>query len=208
MEIPTRIKNKPTIIAICGKSATGKDTLVRILMNSVSSFGLDVNIIVSDTTRPQRINEINGVDYNFIPRKLFMYKIDHQEYLEYARFNNWLYGTNKRSISDTAINIGVFNVSGITNLIKYISDYNIICIYLKCPFYRRLLRSIQRENKIKMEFFRRARVDKKDFKNINHILRHFSDFLIIDTNKKSPATINNSVVRKLKINKIIPYNKT
>ena len=57
------------LVAIVGKSCTGKDTLSKRLMEYLSP-----NIshkIVSFTTRPPRESEIEGVDYYFKTRKEF-----------------------------------------------------------------------------------------------------------------------------------------
>jgi guanylate kinase len=80
-------KLKPIIIAICGKSATGKDTLSRCLVSNLKHRGYAAQIIVSDTTRPPRENEVDGVDYNFLTNKQFYDKIDSCQYLEYSKFN-------------------------------------------------------------------------------------------------------------------------
>ena len=53
--------NKYKIIAICGKSASGKDTLLRMIMNNTA-----LHEIVSCTTRPPREGEVNGKNYHHI----------------------------------------------------------------------------------------------------------------------------------------------
>ena len=199
--------NKPLIIAICGKSATGKDTLARALKRFLTYYGFSANIIVSDTTRPHRVGEVDGVDYNFLTHQVFRNKIDNHEYLEYAIFNNWLYGTNKKSIQPDMINIGVFNLNGISSLANHIQDYRIVCIYLTCGWYKRLWRSICRENKISYEFLRRLYVDYINFKLIDFVLRRFSKCYFYSTNRQSTRMMVDKIIRRLEIDKIIPYIK-
>ncbi len=52
-----------------------------------------VVLSVSDTTRPARRGEVNGVDYGFISREVFLGKRDRGEYLESADVYGNLYGT-------------------------------------------------------------------------------------------------------------------
>ena len=77
---------KTTIIAICGKSAAGKDTLKRNLQAALIKEQVPVHLMVSDTTRPRRIDEANKVDYNFISQREFLNNIEEQKYIEYSCF--------------------------------------------------------------------------------------------------------------------------
>lgn len=195
--------NKPVIIAICGKSGTGKDTLANWLMGMLKLKNIPTNIIISDTTRPPRKNEVNHVNYNFLSKDEFNNKIKNKEYFEYSCFNNWFYGTNKSSIVSNSINIGVFNKDGISSLIKHQDSFDIICVYLKCNLIERLIRSYHREHKIKIEYFRRAYTDYYDFKNIKNILKCFSNYLIFDTKHTSIITIVDIIGWKLKMNNFL-----
>jgi guanylate kinase len=47
-----------------------------------------VYYIVSSTTRPPRVNEIDNKDYHFITNKEFLNKIIHNEMLEWTQFRN------------------------------------------------------------------------------------------------------------------------
>ena len=71
-----RDQDRPVIIAICGKSATGKDTLAAWLLSMLKVINVPTNIIVSDTTRPPRFKEENGVDYYFLTENKFNNKIN------------------------------------------------------------------------------------------------------------------------------------
>ena len=54
---------KKTIFCVMGKSATGKTTLVKDLVDNLSFA--NVKELISTTSRPVRDGEIDGVHYNF-----------------------------------------------------------------------------------------------------------------------------------------------
>lgn len=174
--------NKPIIIAICGKSATGKDTLARALCHTFKKTPFLTNLIINDTTRPSRPQEQDGVDYYFIDEVKFFSKINRRKYLTYTSFNDWYYGTDYGAIIPCAINIGVFNANAIRSLLLHQKEYEIICIYLTCNVFTRIKRSIQREKRIKFEYLRRVFADNKDFRHFKDLIKNFSNYCIIDTN--------------------------
>lgn len=51
------------IYCITGKSGTGKDTLLDSILNDLA---IEIIPVIPYTTRPQRKNEINGVNYYFV----------------------------------------------------------------------------------------------------------------------------------------------
>lgn len=172
-----QMMNKPIIIAICGKSCAGKDTLVKSLVSTISPF-YPIEKIVATTTRPKRSNEKNDVDYHFVSPRYF-YKAFKGEFLSVAEYNKWFYGIEKGEIKPDKINIGIFNIADLINLTHYITEYNIIPIYLDLALEWRLKRSYKRENKWKWEYFRRAWNDYKDFQDINKILNMYEYHLTI-----------------------------
>lgn len=148
---------KPVIIAICGAAASGKDTLLNALAPA-----LGATKIISDTTRPPRVGEKNGINYNFITENEFDWRLVNGKYLEFSRFRGWLYGTSKDVVCGK-VNIGVFNMDGMLSLYQYKDMYEIIPIYLKIPVWTRIKRYINRDGKFTWECVRRLFADVRQF---------------------------------------------
>lgn len=149
------------IIAIIGPSGSGKDTVLKRIINTN-----DVNKIIGYTTRPIREGEIDGIDYHFIDPKDFAEKVLNGEMIEATSFNNWFYGTGLSHLSDEKVNVGVFNVEAAEIMQNY-SDYiNFIPFYLKVKDKNRLLRQLKREEDPNVEeIVRRFLRDKIDFED-------------------------------------------
>lgn len=170
--------DKPVIVAICGKSASGKDSLASMLKTYLwTSCGLNTKEIVSCTTRPTRANECDGQDYYFINPPTFLEYAQKKDFLEYTEFRGWHYGTLKTEIKNDFLNIGVFNPEGLLKLSKYQNNYTIIPVFISAGFLTRIKRSIKREGKWSAEYVRRAFVDHKDFIKINDYLNTFKFYL-------------------------------
>ncbi len=77
------------LFVISGPSGVGKDTLIHRLLE------LDPNLrySVSYTTRRPRQGEVDGVNYRFVTRDQFEDLIRQGALLEYATYDNHLYGT-------------------------------------------------------------------------------------------------------------------
>lgn len=88
--------NRAKLFIISAPSGAGKTTLARGLNDALP----DTAFSVSHTTRPQRRNEVHGVDYYFVSEREFRGMVDRDEFLEYARvFGNW-YGTSKAAVRE------------------------------------------------------------------------------------------------------------
>ena len=86
--------NKRIIIVISSPSGAGKTSVCHKLIERDKSIALSI----SDTTRPPRDNEIDGVDYNFIEEKEFKNKIINKSYVEYANVFGNFYGSQYENI--------------------------------------------------------------------------------------------------------------
>lgn len=85
-----KIKKQGLLIVVSGPSGSGKSTLNQLLIKNRDNIVMSI----SDTTRPLRGQEVNGVDYNFITKEEFENNIKEDKYLEYAIVHsNKYYGT-------------------------------------------------------------------------------------------------------------------
>ena len=87
------------IYTISAPSGTGKSTLCKAIQKEIP----DLSFSVSYTTRLQRDNEINGVDYHFISHSEFQSMIDKQQFAEYEDVHGQFYGTLKSSLDNSMI---------------------------------------------------------------------------------------------------------
>lgn len=150
------------VIAICGKSGAGKDSILREIISQKPEW----KEIVSHTTRPRREYEIEGEDYYFVSDKDFQNMCDNGDMLEYTEFNTWHYGTARSSLAPNTINVGVFNPEGLRHLMAY-NGLEVIPIYIVADDKVRLKRCLDRELKPDVaEIIRRYGTDEEDFKDI------------------------------------------
>jgi guanylate kinase len=156
--------NKYKVIAICGKSASGKDTLLHMIMSNTA-----LHEIVSCTTRPPREGEVDGVNYFFMTLEEFAYKDYRGEMLEVSHFRDWCYGTAIDGLDADEINVGVFNPEGIMNLMKD-DRVELYVVLVQASDKCRLIRSLNREiNPDVDEIVRRYLADKEDFELFSRV---------------------------------------
>ena len=153
------------IVTLFGEAGAGKDTLLDWAVQN-----LDVHGIISCTTRPPRDYEIQDKDYHFLTNEEFKTLQKNNQFIEYSNFNNWFYGTRIEDLSFDKLNIGVFNLDGITQLMNNEKNFDIKIypIYIKTSNTNRLLRQLTREKDPDVEeILRRYQTDNKDFSQIN-----------------------------------------
>ena len=104
------------ILILCGKAASGKDTLKRYIVEALELSGIEFNNVVNTTTRPPREGEVDGVNYHFCSAEEMTKKILNDEMAEAVLFNDWVYGTENKALSEDKLNVGIFNLEGIEAL--------------------------------------------------------------------------------------------
>ena len=154
------------IIALCGKSGVGKDSLIMAVFSHLEKY---LNPIISHTTRPRREKEIADKNYHFVSEDEFLTLIDENKMLETTSFNNWYYGTSINSLSNDKINIGVFNPDGIISLLED-NRIELEIYYITAKGKTRLIRQLNREKNHNVdEIIRRYSADEIQFQKMNNI---------------------------------------
>lgn len=87
-------KNPKLLIIISSPSGAGKTSVCKKILENNKG----ISISISDTTRPARNNEVDGIDYNFISSIEFDERIKNNLYIEYAKVFNNYYGSQKENI--------------------------------------------------------------------------------------------------------------
>ncbi len=160
---------KIKVIALIGEAGSGKDFLLRCVLGT---YPTTFNEIISCTTRPMRMGEVDGKNYYFLTDERFQELIKENQMLETAEFNGWYYGTMKQALSEEKVNIGVFNPTGIRSLLKR-EDIELKVFYVRAPAKKRLIRQLNREDNPNVdEVIRRYTTDKEDFSKIDF---HYED---------------------------------
>ena len=91
---PFSLPTKPLFIVLSGPSGAGKDALLTKMKES----GYPLEYITTVTTRVQRAEEKDNVDYHFISTGKFQEMLKNNELLEWANvYGNW-YGVPKEPI--------------------------------------------------------------------------------------------------------------
>ncbi len=80
-----------TLYIISAPSGAGKTSLVHALCEHMPNL----QISVSSTTRARRANEVDGQDYHFVSKDLFLERVKAGDFLEYAEVFGHFYGTSQ-----------------------------------------------------------------------------------------------------------------
>ncbi len=82
-------RNRGLIVVLSGPAGVGKTTIGNKLLELESGIVRSV----SETTRPPRLTEEDGVDYHFVPKERFERDIAQDRFAEYAEVFGEYYGT-------------------------------------------------------------------------------------------------------------------
>ena len=163
------------IYVLMGKSATGKDTIYKKLLERDN---LHLQEVVTYTTRPIRENEIEGVEYHFVDKNYFDTCKDKNNIIEYRMYNTvhgpWYYFM----VNDGQINLHsdekyiiIGTLESYEQIRKYYGKEAVIPIYIEIEDGERLTRALNREKEQKPpkyeEMCRRFLADSNDFSEEN-----------------------------------------
>ena len=160
------------IFYIMGKSASGKDSVYKCLLEKDASLN-KVNIY---TTRPKRENEVEGIEYHFVDENFL--KENESKIIEkrvyHTVFGDWYYATlDDGYIKSDKNYIMIGTLESYNSLKEYYGEDKVYPIFLEVDNEERKKRAINRENpnnkKGLEELERRFVADEVDFseENIN-----------------------------------------
>lgn len=162
------------IFIIMGKSSTGKDTIYKKLLERAD---IKLRTAVIYTTRPIRVSEINGVEYNFVSEDRMKRLQGDNKIIEHRAYETvhgtWHYFTAE----DGQINLEeadylmLGTLESYAQLRRYYGEDKVIPVYLEVEDDIRLMRAVKREQKQERpsysEVCRRFLADEEDFSEEN-----------------------------------------
>lgn len=174
------------IYYIMGKSATGKDTVYKELLN----LRPDLKTIVPYTTRPIREGETNGVEYFFVSLEELDVLKEAGKIIELRTYETvmgpWNYFTVDDGQFDLCKDISYLMIGTLESYEKmclYFGQKALVPLYIEVPDGLRLMRAVERENvqinPSYREVCRRYLADERDFSEENldrlHIKKRFQN---------------------------------
>ncbi len=162
------------IYIVMGKSATGKDTIYKRLLESSE---LVLKTAVMYTTRPIRRSEVDGVEYYFVDEATLT-KLEMDNKIIEHRAYDTVYGVwHYFTVNDGQINLAtadylmIGTLETYAQIRKYFGEEKVVPIYIEVEDGVRLQRAIKREQKQEQpkyaEMCRRFLADDEDFSEDN-----------------------------------------
>ena len=142
------------MIVLSGASASGKTEAAKMLM---AKYGIQKAI--TTTTRPMRINEVDGRDYFFVSKEKFDQLIKEDKFVEYTNYNGNYYGSTKDQIANDRV--VVIDLEGLKSYSR-LNDKRIVTFYLSTCEEIRYKRMLERGDK-EEDAKRRIENDRKVF---------------------------------------------
>jgi guanylate kinase len=181
-------KRRGLLLVVSAPSGAGKTTLCREIAHRVS--GLQYSI--SYTTRAPRAGEVSGKDYFFVTEIEFMQMAQREEFAEWAKVHNNLYGTHagflKRTMDGGTDVLLDVDVQGAQLLKKRFPEGTFI--FVLPPSMDTLMERLRdRRSDTPEEIERRFRVAKKEIQNFVDY-----DYLIINDKIKKAVRDLESII--------------
>lgn len=173
---------KNEIVILVGPSATGKDTIAKLLEKNY-----EYNFVISTTTRPIRKGESEKNPYYFITKDEFLNKVKNDEMIEYREYHTmvngvsdiWYYGVEKKEIENKKY-VAVLDIIGLKAFKQVFGD-RVISFFLNTDDDIRKQRCIDRGDFDQSEWERRLADDKRVF--APEVIKEYVDYIISDIDK-------------------------
>lgn len=171
IEIP---KRPALLIVVSGPSGVGKDAALKRMRELNYPF----HFLVTNTTRPKRAEEVQGLDYHFISPEQFVEMERQGEFLERAVVYGYDYGNSRREVREALARgqdvIMRIDVQGAATIKKLVPDA--IFIFMLPPSIEKLEARLRKRRTEPEEYLRirlhaarleMAEVDKFDYAIVN-----------------------------------------
>ena len=165
------------ILILSSPSGAGKTTLAKKIQNSDSNF----KISVSYTTRTPRLNEVDGLDYNFVSINKFQELSNQSKFLEQAKVFGNYYGTLKGPIEENLAQGKdyLFDIDWQgTRRVKKIMPLDIVPVFILPPSI------IDLENRLKKREEKNKDLIDQRMKMAKDEMKHWKDYKYIVVNKE------------------------
>ena len=158
------------LIVLMGKSASGKDTIYKLLKEDKS---LNLKQLVPYTTRPMRAGEVEGEAYHFVTESQFKELLQRGRVIEHRSYNTvhglWRYFT----VADEQIDLGkdsyllIATLEAYVSVLSYFGADKVVPVLVTLDDGVRLERALSRErqqdNPKYEEMCRRFLADSEDY---------------------------------------------
>lgn len=164
-----------SIYVLMGKSATGKDTIYKKIIERAE---LHLQEVVTYTTRPIRKNETEGVEYHFVDKEFFDKCKEKNNIIEYRMYNTvhgtWYYfmvNDGQIDLQSEKKYIIIGTLESYEQIRRYYGKGVVKPIYIEIDDGERLTRALNREKEQSTpkyeEMCRRFLADSKDYSEEN-----------------------------------------
>jgi guanylate kinase len=183
------IKKDGIMVILSSPSGAGKTTLVKLLSKNKKFY-----TSVSHTTRKPRLNEVGDQDYYFVNHEKFERLVKNEEFLEYAKVFNHLYGTTRTPVIEKlekGVNV-IFDIDwqGADQIKNKKLNYKLITFFILPPSKEELFERLSnRDMKDKLIVEERMKEFSRD---VLHWINY--DYVIINDNlEECYSKINNLI---------------
>ena len=169
------LKKDGIIVILSSPSGAGKTTLVKKIAKE-NNF----KVSISHTTRKPRSNEKNGEDYYFVSEGEFTNLIKKEEFLEYAKVFENLYGSSKSKVIENLKNGEnvIFDIDwqGTEQIKKKNLSFKLISFFILPPSKTELF------NRLRNRDMKDKNIVEKRMKQFNKDINHWKnyDFVVIN----------------------------
>ena len=167
------------LIVVSGPSGVGKDAALKRMRELRYPF----HFLVTNTTRPRRPDETEGVDYHFISKEQFKAMEERGEFLERAVVYGYDYGNSRREVREALARgqevIMRIDVQGVATIKRLVPDA--VFIFLLPPSIKALEARLRKRRTEPDEYLQirlhAARLEMNERENFDYVIVNEDDAL-------------------------------